>query len=435
MERSRILITGGAGYIGTELSRMALERGHTVTVADIIRPTLTGHERLHYIEYDLVKPAPAELFEAIDTVIHLAADTSSGAGRIPESVEISMGIALFEAARSRGCRFIFASSQSAREDAPAPYGRIKWHIEQAVLEGGGIVVRPGLVYGGKRDAGVFAALTGLARRLPLLPDIRPRPIVQPIYMGDLCEAFLRLANGTETRPGAYNLGDPRGISFTGFLKSITRYRLRKTRCFLPVPLALFVGLTRLQKLLPRLPDIGSERILGLAALKMMPAEESVRLLELELTPLPLGMVRDRDGIRQLLAHEGRSVLRYVMSGRPSPGLVKRYVSGVEARFGGMPLDIPPLFLRFPHLLYLVDNNTRVLERFGWREVTPRLALAVALAEANPSGAHQFLQLSPRSRAMAWMSLMGIALREAFVKIVQGAFSLAARIMPRSGARS
>lgn len=426
-----LLITGGTGYIGTALVKLAIAQGCTVTVLSRTQPAGLPNPRVRYVPYALTEPFPPEAFLDVHAVVHLAADTTSGANRLPEQVEVDAAHRLFAAASARGCRFLFVSSQSAREDAPTAYGRIKWRIEQTVLQGGGSVVRPGLVYGGDRAAGIFGTLVGLVQRWPVLPDLIPQPMVQPVHLSDLCLALLRMACDPRVRPGAYNLGAPETVSFTDFLKAIARYRVRQPRLFLPVPARLLIALARGQKICPLFPDQGGERLLGLAALQPMATQESLRQLGIEPCLLSAGMQRGAAAdSRRSLAWEGYALLSYVTGRRSSLALVKRYVGGVSLRHDATPLPVPLLFLRWPRLLRLLDTNRRLLDLYGCRQLSDRLALAVALAEASPAGAEQFLQLQPRSAMNAWLSLVGLVLEEIAVQSLQWGYATLARLGAR-----
>ncbi len=77
----KLLITGGAGFIGSHLSEALLERGDEVYVLDDLS---TGsienidyfkyHERLHYtIDTVMNEPVTAEHVDRVDVVVHLAA--------------------------------------------------------------------------------------------------------------------------------------------------------------------------------------------------------------------------------------------------------------------------------------------------------------------------------------------------------------------------
>jgi UDP-glucose 4-epimerase len=117
---ARILVTGGAGYVGSVCCLQLLERGHQVAVVDDLS---TGHAAavppgaaLHRLDIGnrtgMAKLLAAERFDA---VFHFAAKAL-----IPESVSnpglffdsnVASGIALLESVRAAGIRrFVFSSS-------------------------------------------------------------------------------------------------------------------------------------------------------------------------------------------------------------------------------------------------------------------------------------------------------------------------------------
>jgi UDP-glucose 4-epimerase len=77
----RVLITGGAGFIGSHLAEALLERGDEVFVLDNLSTGsidnighLKGRARFHYtIDTITNEPLLAELIDRCDTVVHLAA--------------------------------------------------------------------------------------------------------------------------------------------------------------------------------------------------------------------------------------------------------------------------------------------------------------------------------------------------------------------------
>lgn len=82
----RILITGGAGFIGSNLSGMALAAGHEVRVLDDLsngfRENLTGLD-VDFREASLLdEDAVASALKGIDSVVHLGA-----LGSVPRSIE------------------------------------------------------------------------------------------------------------------------------------------------------------------------------------------------------------------------------------------------------------------------------------------------------------------------------------------------------------
>ncbi len=77
----RVLITGGAGFVGSHLAEALLERGDDVFILDNLSTGsfdnvvhLKGHPRFHYtIESVTNEPVLAELIDRCDIVVHLAA--------------------------------------------------------------------------------------------------------------------------------------------------------------------------------------------------------------------------------------------------------------------------------------------------------------------------------------------------------------------------
>jgi nucleoside-diphosphate-sugar epimerase len=120
-----VLVTGGAGYLGSVLIPKLLVRGHTVRVLDVGYfglGHLRGYQPSVQILRDDVRRAITdqtfcdELLQGIDCVIHLAAISNDPSAELqPEltsEVNLAGTCALADAARRRGCRFLFSSSCS-----------------------------------------------------------------------------------------------------------------------------------------------------------------------------------------------------------------------------------------------------------------------------------------------------------------------------------
>lgn len=120
---ARVLVTGGAGFIGSHLAHALVERGDQVRVLDNFstgtRENLAGiEEDIELIEGDLLEPIHLEkAITNIEFVFHQAAFIS-----VPESIEnpricyqvnVQGTIELLEAARQAGCKRVVLASSAA----------------------------------------------------------------------------------------------------------------------------------------------------------------------------------------------------------------------------------------------------------------------------------------------------------------------------------
>lgn len=159
----KILITGGAGYIGSHVVRVATQMGHESVVVDNLSTGVESRLDCRLIKLDLASPEAttklAELMsqESFDAVIHLAARKQVGESvQLPERYYLDnlggLG-ALLLAMREAGLKkLVFSSSaatygmpdvDSVTEDYPGqpinPYGETKlvgeWMVKNAKVWG------------------------------------------------------------------------------------------------------------------------------------------------------------------------------------------------------------------------------------------------------------------------------------------------------------
>jgi len=150
----RILVTGGAGFIGSHVCERLIRSDHEVVVLDDLSTGFTSnieHLPLTFIEGSVTAPSAIRgAMEGADAVAHLAA-----LGSVPRSINdpattfhtnAAGTMNVLEAARTCGAHVTFASSSSAygsvptlprTEDLPtrpiSPYGASKLAAESLVL--------------------------------------------------------------------------------------------------------------------------------------------------------------------------------------------------------------------------------------------------------------------------------------------------------------
>jgi len=241
--RRRAIVTGGAGFIGSHMVDLLIERGFSVRVIDDFRTgrsdNLSRHQddrrcEVHQVDMTLLS-SDSPIFQDAEYVFHFG-----GLGDIVPSMErpldymranVDGTLAVLEAARqARVRKFVYAASSScygAAPDVPTPetagiqpqypYALSKYLGECAVLHWGQVYRLPVIslrifnAYGPRvRTTGVYGAVFGvfLAQKL----KGKPLTIVGDgsqrrdfVYVTDVARAFL-LAAQSDLTGEVFNLG-------------------------------------------------------------------------------------------------------------------------------------------------------------------------------------------------------------------------------------
>lgn len=319
---TRIGVTGASGYVGVAVLAAARSRGWEV-VALGRRPVAAAND---WRPSDLsVLPDPG-LLSGLDAVVHLAAYT--GKGDDPGGgAEVAYATTLARQALARGIPCVIISSQAATPDAASAYGRTKHVIETATRPLQAVLLRPGMVVGGRED-GLFGMLCRLVHKSPVLPRLWPAPQVQPVHVGDLAQAVLQACERADLRGEIVAVAGP-AVAFHDLLVAIARNRVRRRRLWVPVP----VGMLRVCLALAS-PILGAaaspERLDSLLTLPMLDPTETARRLGVELRPMNDAVARGVPGRRSLLC-EGQRLARVLAGTAPPPSLLRRYVKLLQGR--------------------------------------------------------------------------------------------------------
>jgi len=231
---NKVLVTGGAGFIGSHLVDKLVDLGHRVLVLDNLvngkKENINSRAEFHQI--DICDFMDMSLyFKDIDFVFHLAA-----LPRVPLSIEDPIGtsktnvmgtINVFEASRQAGVKRVISTSSSAvygnqdtlplKEDMLpkpiSPYGLQKWQGEQWAkiytnLYNLPIVsIRPFNVYGPRIDVNSDYSLV-LGKFLKLRSQGKPLTIHGDgeqtrgyCYVADLVEAFVLAMQSQKIKGG------------------------------------------------------------------------------------------------------------------------------------------------------------------------------------------------------------------------------------------
>ena len=226
----KILLAGGAGYIGTELCKRLLKLDYKITVIDDLWFGNNLDPKVELIKKDLFQVTHTEL-KGFDTVIFLAGVSNDPMAEFSPSENFIQNAACpaylaYESKRAGVKRFIYASSCSVYgytvdelydESAPTtcgyPYGISKLQGENGVMQlvdknFSGISLRQGTVCGYSDRMRFDLVVNTMFKNAITLGEITVNnpSIWRPIYhIQDACSAFIRAIQAPDNISGIFNV--------------------------------------------------------------------------------------------------------------------------------------------------------------------------------------------------------------------------------------
>ncbi len=262
-----ILVTGGAGYIGSTVAQQLLEAGHRVTVYDNLS---SGHRAAvpaaaRFVRGDTLERAALDQVlgsGSFDAILHFAAFIEAGEsmrepGRFFRN-NVTGALTLIDAAIAHGVpRFVFSSTAGvyASKDGPlvetdpvgpsSVYGATKYMVEQALewyhrIHGLRVaILRYFNAAGATGPRGeahqpethliplVLQVALGQRASIAVFGDDYPTPdgscVRDYIHIEDLASAHVLALHGLDQRPFMrYNLGNGAGYSVLEVIESARR---------------------------------------------------------------------------------------------------------------------------------------------------------------------------------------------------------------------
>jgi uncharacterized protein YbjT (DUF2867 family) len=321
MRDMSVVVFGGTGFIGSHLVNRLADDGARVLV-----PTRRAERGKHLTCLPGVDVVEADIHDDTvlrrlvaghDAAINLVGVLHSRRGEPygPEfrraHVELPRRI-VDACALERVPRYLHMSALGADRDGPSMYQRSKADGEMAARghpEVAATIFRPSVVFGpGDHFLNLFAAMQ---RWLPVVPLACANAAFQPVYVGDVADAFAHVLLDPKSRHLVYQLGGPQIYTLAELVRLAGRYSHHQ-RPIVELPRALgqlqalFFELLPGQPLLSRdnLDSMKVDNVVDPAIQALTAASLGIKLTAIEaVAPHYLGAYDDR--LDQFRARAGR----------------------------------------------------------------------------------------------------------------------------------
>lgn len=237
-----VTVFGASGFVGRHVVRALVKRGYyiraasrRVGLATYLQP-IGNMGQVVPVQANIRVPASiARAVAGSDHVVNVTGILAESGRQTFRAVHAEGAGAVAKAARDAGIGLTHMSALGADLGSRSVYARSKALGEEEVFSAvpDAAVFRPSIVFG--PEDSFFNRFAEMARFSPALPLIGGgKTRFQPVYVGDVAEAFARAVDGTCPRGRVYELGGPEILSFrqcmTRMLDVVDRRRL-----LLPIP--------------------------------------------------------------------------------------------------------------------------------------------------------------------------------------------------------
>ena len=258
MKPGHIVILGGTGFVGRHLVPRLHRDGHRITVLSRNRDThreLSVLPGVRVVNADVHDPVALRArLEGADAAINLIGILnergSDGSGFRKAHVELTRS--LVESCIATGVARLLQMSALRAGEGASHYLKTRGEADRIVQASplAWTIFRPSVIFG--PGDGLFFRFASLLRIAPVLPLARAGAMFQPVYVGDVAEAFARALVHPRTAGQVFELGGPRSIAL-GELVRWTARMMGRRRWVIALPDPLGAVQARVGEWLPGKP--------------------------------------------------------------------------------------------------------------------------------------------------------------------------------------
>ena len=254
-----ITIFGGSGFLGRYVVAAFAKKGHQIKVvsrdpehAKFLKPlgdvgqirTLSANLNDESAVNDAIVGSDIVIncvgilaengFQKFDKIHHLAVERIARLSK-----------------KNGATKLIHVSAIGADDDSQSKYAMTKASGESAVIEAfpSATIVRPSLIIGPEDQ--FFNRFATLARIMPALPLIGGGMTrFQPVYVGDIAQAILKISSQKSSEGKIYELGGPKVYTFKE-LMAFTLKAINKKRLLFSIPFPFAYAQGAILQILPK----------------------------------------------------------------------------------------------------------------------------------------------------------------------------------------